>query len=265
LDEEWYPFLKEHHFLVGVSLDGDNALHDRWRKDKAGAGTFQRVLDTIQKLEHHGISYNILTVVTGTSAKKAERIYRFFKENNLGFQQYIECLDPLNEKPGQCPWSLTPEKYGYFLKSLFDCWYQDRKKGVYVYNRYFENLLSMLRGQQPESCNMRGSCGLQWVVEADGGVYPCDFYVLDEWKLGNIKDCSFKELEAKRKELEFIEKSRSIPEKCGNCPWFYLCRNGCRRNCFMTSDGQRDVNYFCESYREFFTYAVPRLKELASL
>lgn len=262
LDEEWYPFLKDNDFLVGISLDGTQRIHDRWRVDVQGQGTYPKVCQTIDKMRLYQIRFNILSVVTGTSAKHAAEIYRYFKENGMGYQQYIECLDPLGEAPGKYGFSLTPQRYEYFLKSLFDCWYNDMKQGNYVYNRYFMNLLVILSGGQPESCNMRGSCGLQWVIEADGSVYPCDFYVLDNWKLGNLKENSWEEINNRRKELLFVDFSRKIPEECGKCEWFYLCRNGCRRNCIDTPEGNRGKNYYCDAYRNFFMYAVPRLQEL---
>lgn len=265
LEEGWYPFLKENDFLVGISLDGSRNIHDRWRVDAQGRGTYEKVCGTIGKLKEYEIPFNILTVVTGTSARHAAEIYRYFKEQGLEYQQYIECLDPLDEEPGRCEYSLTPEKYEYFLKSLFDCWYRDMKQGRYVYNRYFMNLWNILRGGRPESCNMRGSCGLQWVIEADGSVYPCDFYVLDEWKLGNIRENSWEEIDNRRKELRFVETSRVIPDECEKCGWFYLCRNGCRRNCTDTPEGNRGRNYYCQAYRGFFEYAVPRLQELIQL
>ncbi len=261
LNEEWAAFFAKHRFLVGVSLDGTKDLHDRYRLDAAGKGTYNRVRENLRLLEKHKVDFNILTVVTGATARRAGRIYRFFQGEGYDYQQYIECLDPLGEAPGGRPWSLTPEKYGEFLKNLFDVWYRDRMAGKKAYNRYFENLLLILDGQMPESCNMMGVCGRQWVVEADGGVYPCDFYVLDEWKLGSVRENSFAEMEEKRKELGFIEASRVVPEKCRSCQWYPLCRNGCRRN--RTEDGaEGPINYFCEAYKGFFEYAYPRLREL---
>lgn len=261
LTDEWAQFFARNRFLVGVSLDGPKELHDRYRLDAVGKETYNRVKESLRLLVKHRVDFNILTVVTGSSARRAGRIYNYFRKEGYDFQQYIECLDPLGEVPGGHPWSLTPDKYGQFLKNLFDAWFFDRMSGKDTYNRYFENLLLMLNGQQPESCNMTGVCSSQWVVEADGGVYPCDFYVLDEWKLGSVHEQSFAEMEQKRKELGFIEASLTVPEKCRSCQWYVLCRNGCRRNRLQDSpDGP--VNYFCEAYKEFFSYAYPRLEKL---
>ena len=265
INEEWAAFLGENHFLVGVSLDGLKEIHDRYRLDAAGKGTYQRVISAIRLLENHQVEYNILTVVTAATARNGQKIYNYFKKNHFGYQQYIECLDPIGEEPGQHEYSLTPEKYGEFLKSMFDAWYLDMRSGTYVYNRYFENLMMIMAGQQPESCNMRGVCGKQWVFEADGSVYPCDFYALDQWCLGNINKNSFEEMDQKRDELGFIQWSMRQQEDCQKCRWFGLCRNGCRRNREPVTAENTNRNYFCKSYQMFFEYAYPRLEEIYQL
>ena len=265
INEEWAAFLGENHFLVGVSLDGLKEIHDRYRLDAAGKGTYQRVISAIRLLEKHQVEYNILTVVTAATARNGQKIYNYFKKNHFGYQQYIECLDPIGEEPGQHEYSLTPEKYGEFLKSMFDAWYLDMRSGTYVYNRYFENLMMIMAGQQPESCNMRGVCGKQWVFEADGSVYPCDFYALDQWRLGNIQENSFEEMDEKRDGLGFIQWSMRQQEGCQKCRWFGLCRNGCRRNREPVTAEHTNRNYFCKSYQMFFEYAYPRLEEIYQL
>ena len=265
INEEWAEFLGKNHFLVGVSLDGLKEIHDRYRLDAAGKGTYQRGISAIRLLEKHQVEYNILTVVTAANARNGQKIYNYFKKNHFGYQQYIECLDPIGEEPGQHEYSLTPEKYGEFLKSMFDAWYLDMRSGTYVYNRYFENLMMIMAGQQPESCNMRGVCGKQWVFEADGSVYPCDFYALDQWCLGNINKNSFEEMDQKRDELGFIQWSMRQQEDCQKCRWFGLCRNGCRRNREPVTAEHTNRNYFCKSYQMFFEYAYPRLEEVYQL
>ncbi len=260
ITEEWAQFFAEKHFLIGVSLDGTKEIHDRYRLDVAGKGTYQRVMDSIALLEKYKVEFNILTVITGPSARRGQRIYSFFRQNHFDYHQYIECLDPLEEAPGGHDYSLTPDRLEQFLKSTFDVWYRDVAGGYYVSNRYFDNLLLMLYGREPESCNMRGVCGVQWIVEADGGMYPCDFYVLDQWRLGNVNENTFEEMDRRRGELGFIQESMRVPEECRTCRWAALCRNGCRRNRRMDGDGK---NYFCSAYKGFFEYAYPRLAELA--
>lgn len=262
LDVEWADFLAENRFLVGLSLDGTKELHDRNRLDPAGKGTYARVLKTAQLLKARGVEFNILTVITRDSAKRADSLYRFFRRCGFDWLQFIPCLDPLGQGRGSCAYSLTAEEYGAFLKRLFDCWYRDVKAGRFVYIRYFENLVGMLLGNPPESCGMSGRCVIQNVVEADGSVYPCDFYALDQWKLGNIRTGSVREMMESRTARRFLEAAREVPEKCRSCRYYPICRGGCRRD-REAAGGVLGLNDFCPAFETFFDYALPRLEEVA--
>lgn len=264
LDGQWAAFLSRHHFLVGLSLDGLPELHDRNRVFPDGSGSFDMVLEKVELLRQHKVEFNILTVVTRQTAGSIGHIYRYFQAKDLPYQQYIPCLDPLKEARGSHDYSLTPKRYEHFLKTLFDNWYRDISNGVFVYNRYFENLVGMLLGRPPESCGMLGHCSQQNVVEADGSVYPCDFYVLDQYRLGNLCTDSFEDIQRSRQELGFIQASQQVDEKCRRCPWYSLCRGGCRRD-REQPDGTLGLNYFCSAYQGFFSYAAPRLKQIAQM
>ena len=259
LDEEWASFLAENEFLTGLSLDGTRALHDTFRRTPEGGETFSSILETARLFDRFGVAYNLLTVVNRQTAASAEEIYRFYQETGFHYQQYIVCLDPVGEEPGQRPWSLTPSDYGSFLIKLFDLWYQDCLLGRAPYIRQFENYLDLLLGIPPESCEQRGSCGLQTVIEADGSVYPCDFYASDAYCLGNLTQSSLEALRQTRRQKDFLERSLPIPDVCKNCPFYALCRNGCFRHRLPSSG----VNYFCEGYQSFFSHALPFLQELA--
>ena len=263
LDAEWADFLAQNHFLVGLSLDGTKEIHDANRLDPLGKGTFNRVLKTAQLLTAKQVEFNVLTVVTRQSARYIDRIYGFFRRSGLLWQQYIPCLDPLGEERGSNPYSLTPEAYTSFLKTLFDLWYRDVKAGNFIYIRYFENLVGMAMGQPPESCGLSGRCVIQNVVEADGSVYPCDFYALDEWKLGNIRTDSIADMMNGEIAQRFLRLPQQLPEKCGQCEFYPICRGGCRRDREPMQGDCLPLNYFCPAYEEFFAYALPRMKEIA--
>ena len=263
LDAEWAAFLAENHFLVGLSLDGTKEIHDANRLDPAGKGTFNRVLRTAQLLTAKKVEFNILTVVTRQSARHIDRIYGFFRRSGLNWLQFIPCLDPLGEERGSNPYSLTPEAYAKFLKTLFDLWYRDVKAGNFIYIRYFENLVGMAMGYPPESCGLSGRCVIQNVVEADGSGYPCDFYALDEWKLGNIRTDSIPGMMKSPAAQKFLAAPLDIPEKCRSCRHYAICRGGCRRDREPMRGDTLPLNYFCPAYEEFFDYAMPRLQELA--
>ena len=194
IDDAWAAFLHDNRFLTGLSLDGPAQIHDFNRTDRAGKGTFNRTMRAARLLEKHGAPYNILSVVTGQNARSIEKTYRFFVRNGFRYLQFIPCLEPLGEERGQTGYHLSCNEYETFLLRIFDLWLADLKAGRYVSIRHIENWISVLMGQPPESCNMNGRCSIQFVVEGDGSVYPCDFYVLDEWKLGTVNQNSFTEM-----------------------------------------------------------------------
>lgn len=259
-DKEWAEFFIENDFLIGVSLDGGPKVHDRYRKNAKGEGSFYKIMENIELFKKTGVTFNILSVVNGKTAPQIEKTYAFYKKNGLNYLQFIACLDPLLEEPGQREYSLTPEVYGEFLIKLFDLWYEDLQQGKQPYIRQFENYIAMLLGQVPESCDMRGICGMQYVVEADGTVYPCDFYVLDEYRLGNFNSNTIEEIDKKREEIGFIEKSRNHEEACSSCSYYPLCRGGCRRN---RQEQKPYHQYFCRSYQMFFEACLPKMWEIA--
>ncbi len=262
IDRKWCEFFRQNHVLVGVSLDGIRSTHDRYRRFSSGAPTWDRVLDGIGLLEEYGVEYNILTVVHRETALNIRRIYHFYREMGWDFQQYIPCLDPLYEQPGKHGYSLTPQLYGRFLTELFHCWYEDYRKGCQPCIRQFENYLEGLLGYLPESCEYRGICGIQYAAEANGDIYPCDFYMLDEYLLGNIRTHTIAAMDARRESLGFLESSRKHSQKCTACPWHKICRNGCMR-CRMESAPAGYLNYFCEGYRIFFENCYPQLQAIA--
>lgn len=263
LTGEWVEFLAKHHFLTGISVDGNKKVHDDLRPDSQGKGTFQRVFQTVEMLKKAGVDYNILTVVTRQSARHIQQIYGQYRKYGWNYMQFIPCLDEYDAERGSSFYSLKPEQYARFLKDLFDVWYQDIRSGNYVYIRYFENLVGILMGVEPESCGLLGGCHAQLVVEADGSAYPCDFYVTDTYRMGNIQESDLAELLSCDTAKRFEQESYPPHSDCISCRYGYLCRGGCRRD--RDYRGMIGKNYYCESLMEFFAYAEPRLREAAEI
>ena len=259
IDEHWAKFFHDHNFLVGLSLDGTKEVHDACRKDSNQEGTFDSVLHTIELFKKYHVEFNILTVVTKHTILHTKEIYSFYKSMGFEWQQYIPCLNPLDGEAGFSP---TAAEYGRFLCDTFDLWYDDFMSGRYVSVRQFDNYVSMLMGHPPESCGMSGVCANYFTVEGDGSVYPCDFYVLDEWKMGNINTDSIQDMAAGEAARRFVEVSRPVNEKCAACRWLPLCRGGCRRN--REPIAENTLNQFCPAYEAFFDYAYEGLRRIAA-
>lgn len=166
-------------------------------------------MEGIGQLKEFQVDFNILTVVNAMTAKKISRIYDFYKQSGFFYLQFIPCLNPLGKEGDRFAYTLTPDAYGRFLKTLFDLWYNDWKEGNIIHIQQFEEYIKMLLLMPPDVCGMSGTCSYQHVVEADGEVYPCDFYVLDEYKLGNLSQVSFAEINEKGKK-SILLKSRQL-------------------------------------------------------
>ncbi len=260
LDADWADFFARNHFLVGISIDGTRELHDAARVDHNDQGTYTEVQKTIRLFNAAGVEYNILCVVTSALARHPEQVYRSFRKNGWDYMQFIPCLDPLEDERGGERWSLTPERYGSFLCRLFDLWYEDALKHDAPSIRHFDNWLGLLLGRPPENCAMSGQCQPYFVVEANGGVYPCDFYVTDDWYMGSILTDSLTDIAAVSQ--RFRREAAPLTEACKRCKYAYLCRGGCRRDRVRTPEGY-DENYYCTAYQAFFGHAAERLQQLA--
>lgn len=263
IHEEWCRFFHDNRFLVGISLDGPRDIHDLLRTDAQEKGSYSRAMNAVRLFDKHEVAYNILCVVHNDVARHIRRVYGHFKKKGFAFLQFIPCLDPLGEKPGGYPHSLTTKRYIAFLKTSFDLWYADLMTEKKVSIRYFDNLVGMAMGCPPESCGMSGECVAYQVIEADGGVYPCDFYVFDEWLMGNIHENDFQDLAGSEAGRRFVEVSRYMDPQCRECKWYGLCRGGCRRDREPMEGSRLLLNRHCDAYREFFAYASDRIVGLA--
>ena len=254
IDEQWASFFKTNQFLVGVSLDGYEANTNYFRKDEQGKGVYDRIMKGIECLKKYQVPYNILTVLTNRLARHPNAFYKFVKKQNFPFIQCIPCLGELGEAGG---FQLTQDSYVEFYKKIYELWIQDYMQGEYRSIYLFDNLLLMLCDRPPQQCGMLGFCNVQFVVESNGNVYPCDFYVLDQYYIGNVKENKIEEI-LKNKNLErFIKEEKRSSSICKDCPFWKICRGGCKR---------QNVVYLSENrcaHKELLEYIYPTLSRVA--
>lgn len=261
IDEKWAAFFRVNKFLVGLSIDGTGDIHDRNRKDTGGKGTYRRCLNALKLLAKNDVEVNVLCVVTNQNASKAQSVYNNLKKEGVSYIQFIPCLSAMDE-PGEKPVDLLkPEEYAKFLKTMFDMWYIDWEKGDYISIRTFDDYVHVLAGRQPSSCAAAGVCGRYLTIESDGGVYPCDFYTVDRWYLGDIHKTPLNELFLNEKAAKFIEEGSAAPAKCRRCKYFVLCKGGCKRN---RTDAE-GASIYCQALTAFFDYSAERLMHMALL
>ncbi len=248
INSEWAEFFFQNQFLVGLSLDG--AYEDnKFRKKPGGENSYYKITSAAKILKSHRVDFNILTVLTGYCAENGEKIYKYFRSQGFSYIQFIPCLRPFGSNE-ESELYMTPEQYGDFLIKVFNLYVKDYVRHNYISIRQFDNWVRLFLKQQPEQCGMRGYCTHQFVAEANGNIYPCDFYCTDEYFLGNIRDKSFKEMAESEIAVNFIKESLVIPDRCKKCRIYPFCRaGGCKRT-------QQSEDY-CIAYKRFFSACLP--------
>lgn len=254
LDDTWIEFFAKHHFLVGVSLDGYIKNHDSVRKCKDNSGTYERVMMNIRKLQDAGVEFNILTVLTFSLAKHPRELYEFYRKNNLKYVQLIPCLPSLTNKKD--PFALSPKDFYKFYDSFFALWYQDLRKGNYMSVTLFDNIIPMFVGIPPQQCGYLGFCSNQFVIESDGSVYPCDFYVLDQYCIGNIREYTMQELNTSSVVHNFLHEKRDLCKLCNECRYVKMCHGQCKR---------LSICYYDEEYCGLREFLVKYERELVQI
>ena len=264
LDNEWCAFLAENHFDVGLSLDGTQWLHDAYRKDRGGNGTYERVAASAARLMAHGIRPDLLCTVTSRSAREPRTVYNELKRLNTGWIQFIPIVRRLPDGTVSED-SVTPEGYGRFLCEIFDEWSLNDIGHTDV--QLFAETARVWSGGSATLCWMASTCGRAVIVERDGGIYSCDHFVSPDYFLGNINETPLAELVDDERQIRFGDDKRDLlPESCRACPWLGVCAGGCPKDRFSVSkDGKSGLNYLCDGLKTFFAYAREPLTEISRL
>lgn len=253
LSDDMLRFFAKEHFLLGISLDGTQETHDAYRVDTLGQPTYWRIRTAVERMQSYGVEFNVLCVVNAHVARQPKAVFEALAP--YGYIQFIACLEGLDGQVQEH--SLTQELYLEFLKTTFDLYFERHMQGKPVSVRNFDNYIGILLGMPPENCSMTGHCSTQILIEGDGSVFPCDFYALDAWRLGNIQSDSLRRMLRSDRARAFVEESLPVPEKCTACRWYTLCRNGCKRE--RNQDG---LNRWCDCMQAFFAYSDPKMGKI---
>lgn len=252
IDEEWAKFFKEYNFFLGVSLDGPEELHDPYR----GKGTFKKVMEALNILRTYGMEFNILSVVSDLTVQEPDKLFDFFLSQKLCHLQFIPCVEMDYRTGEMTSFSVKPDEYGKFLCRLFDRWYNEGMMDISI--RLFDNILMAYLGQEPEICEFKKKCGCYVVLEYNGDIYPCDFFVEKKWCLGNLMETSLEEIITNDKASRF-SLLKSVHRECLECPWNFICNYGCPRY----RESEEGKSYLCKAYRLFFEYSQGSFESLA--
>jgi uncharacterized protein len=282
LDAEWCRFFRDHGFLIGISLDGPQEIHDGYRLDRGQKPTWARVMQGLDLLRRHQVEFNTLTTVHRKNQKQGRLVYDFLiKEAGSRHLQFIPiverrlasgedagppALDRFETRPVEiAPETVSPNGYGVFLCDIYDHWIAHDVGRVHVYA--FEQVLSKLVRGFSGICVHEETCGRAAVVERDGALYSCDHFVYPAYKLGTLGEQGLVELMDSARQRQFgNDKRDKLPRQCQRCPVREFCHGGCPKHRFAVSgDGEPGLHYLCPSYFRFFTHVQPGMSAIAEL
>lgn len=286
LNDEWCEFFKANNFFIGVSLDGPQDIHDRYRKDRHGEGTFERVMQGVRLLQKHGVEFNALACVGRETAYRPLDVYRFFKETGIKYIQFSPIverepdaetraiklwlakpavLDRPEPNTKLTPWTVEPEAYGDFLIAICEEWVRKDVGETFVMN--FEWALTAWIGQPSPVCIFAKHCGRAVAMEHDGSVFACDHYVYPEYKLGNVLTDDLGEMVERSVASGFgPHKEKTLPRYCQRCEVKEACWGGCPKHRFATSpEGEPGLHYLCDGYKKFFRHIRRYMRAMGTL
>ena len=276
IDDTWAAFLAQNNFLVGLSVDGPEFLHDRYRKTRSQHSVFEKVINAMNVLRLYGVEVNVLCVVNNVTAEHPDEIYHFLsQELGATFIQFIPAVEqlPVSQHYGELlypqslsqrtvtSWSVSGEQWGQFIIQVFDKWVRRDVGRVFV--QLFDSALAAWLGEKPSLCVMQSTCGFGLVVEQNGDVYSCDHYVYPEHRLGNVRRDNLEKMVNSKQQRKFGMAKAQVAAECERCEWRFACHGGCPKHRIHPS-GKRWHNQLCAGYKAMFSHMDPYMKFMAS-
>lgn len=278
VNEEWCSFFKDNNFLVGLSLDGPEDIHDAFRHDCGGAPTFARVMKAAELMARTGVEFNILSTVNARSEGRGAEVYKFLRSLNP-YMQFLPVVEFVRQRPGkrplivspdeedavEAPWSVSSKGYGQFMCDVFDEWVKFDVGRCFV--QLFDVTLANWCGVQPPLCAFGEVCGDGMVVEHNGDVYSCDHFVYPEYRLGNIMTGELADMYRSEEQQSFgRDKRDALPMECKRCSYYFLCHGECPKHRFAyAKNGEPYMNVLCEGYKMFFRHTDPCMRYMRTL
>lgn len=259
LDDEWCRFFGENRFLIGLSLDAQQKNHNENRVDPTGRGTYKTVAAAKERLEKHGVEFNVLTVLTNSLARHPKQVWSFLTNQKIKYIQFIPCLSRLSGEPDD--YTLTPKRFASFYSELFTMWYAELKRGNYISIKLFDDLINLIAFGEKNACGIVGTCTPQLIVESNGNVYPCDFFVLDSYCMGSLCNATLRQIYAHPNMSKFCEEIYMRPKLCESCAYKGLCGGGCKR---MRKEVCGTPEAGCCGYQTFLKNNMQNLMEIAN-
>lgn len=280
INEDWCKFFKQHNFLIGISVDGPEEIHNYYRRYNNGGNSWHKVMEGLKLLQEHKVEFNTLTVINNHNAKYPLEVYSFLKSIGSKYHQYIPIVEQEAADDNFYPlslvspdytgntritdWSVTPEQFGDFHIKIFDQWVKKDVGSVFV--QIFDVMLANWVKEPGGLCIFDKTCGNAAIIEHNGDLYSCDHYVYPENFLGNILDKPMLEMMLSEKQQNFgTDKRNALPDFCLSCDYLDICNGECPKNRIsLTPSGEKGLNYLCSGLKNLFKHTAPYMDYMAN-
>lgn len=275
LDDKWCQFLKQNNFLVGLSIDGPEELHNAYRVTNTGQPTFKIVMRAVELLHKHKVDFNTLTVVNNINVNYPVEVYEFLKSTGSTFHQYIPVIESKScqgignirtvnigaSTESLLPFSVDAEAYGHFMNTIFDSWVRNDVGQIYI--QMFESALAAWAGYQPSLCIFQKTCGDAMVIEQNGDIYSCDHYVYNDHKIGNVVTDKLSKVHGSKKQNKFGRNKANLSSMCTDCLYVVACNGGCPKHRLVSDENGAPHNVLCPGYKKIFSHIDAYMQYMA--
>ncbi|MFC1461269.1 anaerobic sulfatase maturase [Verrucomicrobiota bacterium] len=260
ITDEMASHFARYKFLLGVSLDGPESVHDVYRRSPGGSGSHSAVIRGIERLKQHGVEFNILTLVTRANVRRVSEIYHYLCDNGFLYHQYIPCVE-FDASGTPLPYAITGEEWGGFLCRLYDGWIAADTRRVSI--RLFDAILSKLIGGRASICHMGTNCCQYFLVEYNGDIYPCDFFVEKALNLGNVAATTWDRVRELPLYRRFGSRKNQWNDECASCKWKDLCAGDCLKHRLYAGNDSRTLSWLCRGWKQFFAHSLSGFQQMA--
>jgi uncharacterized protein len=254
-------FFAQYNFLLGVSIDGPEGLHDTYRTNRNDTGSYREVRRSIEILQNNRVEFNALVLVSSANVEKPRAVYNHLKELGIYHHQYIPCVE-FDKKGHPLPWTITGRQWGAFLNAVYSLWYPHDIRNVSIRN--FDAVLQLMVNNETVVCTLGRNCRQYFVVEYNGDVYPCDFFVQDDLKLGNVLEDSWDGLYENRTYRHFGRKKCEWEGGCAGCEFISYCAGDCLKHRWYGAHDHKNRSWLCEGLKDFYSAALPGFSRIAA-
>lgn len=259
LDDEYVGLFRENGVSISVSLDGPKEIHNRFRLDKRGRGTFAETIDALELLERNGYPPAILCTIFPDD--DGHKVYTYFRSLDIKWMNFMLPDYSYDTFPYD-DLSAHNKNCLAYMKGAFDAWFEEDNPAVSV--QYFKDLVRSSIGERTEMCTMQESCPNFITLETNGTVNHCDVMRLSgtsNYETGVSIQEPLDAIDEHPIHRKMGEPQGLLCSTCRACEFLSSCGGHCPGTRYSEENGFDNVSIYCEFFKAFIPYVEGRVAQ----